>query len=233
MEILGVRIDNITRQEVLERIEFFLSEEKFHQIATVNPEFILRADRDEEFKNILNGCALCLADGVGIWYAFIRNFGYLKARVAGADLLNEILEIANDKKLSIYLAITTRGLSSYKEIRKILREKYPNIEIAGADLDPKKDKKWPKIITQQIVFCNFGFPKQEKFLNLIKNDTIRLAMGVGGSFDFVTVKIQRAPLWMRKVGLEWLWRLKLEPRYRFRRIINAVVVFPVRILFNM
>lgn len=244
MQILGVRIDNLSRQEILEKIGFFLNEEKpgtisgekvrgkFHQIATVNPEFILKAQKDADFKNILNKCALNIADGIGIKYAFLRHGAWLRERIAGADLMEEILQIANEKKSALFLAIHPAGLSSYKEIRRVLNKKYPDIQITGAEIDPKKNKRWPAVSGCQLVFCNFGFPQQEKFINCVKNDTIRLAMGVGGAFDFVTGKVQRAPVWMRKIGLEWLWRLILEPRYRIKRIFNAIAVFPIKIIFS-
>ena len=268
MEILGVRIDNFEKQEILQQIEGFLNEEKFHQIATVNPEFILRAQRDQEFRNILNRCALNVADGVGLSYAFLRHLEYLKTRLAGADLMQEIFEIADKKKLSLFLAIHKSGLSSYVEIKRVLNEKYPNIKIGGGDIDPRKNKKLPSTVGFQVVFCNFGFPQQEKFLNslnkndppthpndkpeseLIKSNTssensedlglqnkgcrgkIRLAMGVGGSFDFITGKLSRAPKIMRLLGLEWLYRLMLEPRYRIERVLRAVIVFPLRVIIN-
>jgi len=256
MNILGVRIDNFSKKEILEKIEFFLNEENFHHIATVNPEFVLRAQEDSEFKNILNKTDLNVADGVGISYAFLRYGQRLEGRIAGVDLMQEILQTADQKKMSLFLAIHQNGLSCFAEIKKALNEKYPNIEIAGADIDPRKSKKMLTEILNQvqddkeknrdadILFCNFGFPAQEKFINSLKNKQnaslqlkgsqgkIRIAMGVGGSFDFVTGKVQRAPLWMQKIGLEWLWRFMQEPGYRFKRIINAVIIFPIRILFN-
>ena len=251
MKILGVWIDNLTKKEILEKVEFFLNEDKFHQIATVNPEFILRAQRDEEFKNILNKTDLNVADGVGIWYAFLKYANHLKSRTAGIDLMQEILEIADKKGLSVFLAIHKNGLSSLENIKKSLNAKYPNVGIFGDDVDPRKTKKMLLAINHPIVFCNFGFPQQEKFINLLKNrqnsnlqltgcqGKIRLAMGVGGSFDFITEKIKRAPLWMRKVGLEWLWRLLFQSWTdkfflvrRWRRIFNAVLVFPIKIIFS-
>ncbi|EKE19814.1 MAG: hypothetical protein ACD_8C00101G0007 [uncultured bacterium] len=244
MEILGVRIDNLSKKEILEKIGFFLTEDKFHQIATVNPEFILRARRDAEFRGILNKSDLNVADGVGVWYAFLRYGQKFENRIPGVDLMQEILEIANRRSLSIFLAIHENGLSSFEEIKEVLREKYPNIKIHGKNIDPRKSKKIMNDVDGDIVFCNFGFPMQEKFINLLKNKQnsslqlmgsrgkIRLAMGVGGSFDFITGKIKRAPFRMRKLGLEWLWRLFQEPTYRFKRIFNAVIIFPIRILFN-
>lgn len=252
MNILGVRIDNFSKKEILARIESFLNEEKFHQIATVNPDFILRAQNDLELKNILNSCDLNVADGVGIWYAFIRNFSFLKSRFAGVDLLGEILKIAHQNKISIYLAINKDGLSSYQEIRTVLKKIYPDLKINGADIIMSSHQL--SVISHQmhtitddrlpmtdcrILFCNFGSPAQEKFLNLQKNGNIRLAMGVGGSFDFLTGKVKRAPKCLRIFGLEWLWRLVFHPSSsrnfllkRLMTIFKSTVVFPIKILIN-
>ncbi len=232
MEILGVKIDNLSRKEVLEKVESFLHEDKFHQIATVNPEFILKAEKDEEFKNILNQSDLNVADGIGIWFAFLRFGKWLKARLAGADLAQEILGMANEKKLSVFLAINKNGLSSYEEIIRVLSQKYPDIEFSGANLDPLSFSSYDMQNTKyEILFCNFGAPYQEKFINSVKDAKISVAMGVGGSFDFITGKVKRAPKIMRYFGLEWLWRLILQPN-RWRRIWNAVIVFPIKVLIN-
>ncbi|KKQ51033.1 MAG: Glycosyl transferase, WecB/TagA/CpsF family [Parcubacteria group bacterium GW2011_GWD2_38_11] len=244
MEILAVRIDNFSKKEILEKIEFFLTEPKLHQIATVNPEFVLRAQKDLEFKNILNKADLNVADGVGIWYAFFRYGDRLKNRIAGADLMEMILEIADEKSLKIFLAVNKDGLSNFNEIASALKKKYPSINFVGGEFDsshqssvisdPDEIKKDDRLLMTDdcILFCNFGAPFQEKFIFAQKPAKIRIAMGVGGSFDFVTGKILRAPLWMQKIGLEWLWRFLQEPKYRLKRIINAVVVFPIKVLFN-
>lgn len=237
MYILGVRIDNFGKKEILEKIEFFLTEEKFHQVATVNPEFVLQAQKDEEFKDVLNNCSLNVADGVGIWYAFIRNFAFLKARIAGVDLLDEILHMANERKLSVFLVINKNGLSTYEQIKKVIERKYPDLKIYGSDMDLVGH--WSLVTGHSIVFCNFGAPHQEKFLDSQKNGRIRLAMGVGGSFDILTGKAKRAPKIMRDLGFEWLWRLLRHPssdktffKKRLKRIFNAVIVFPARVLIN-
>lgn len=239
MNILGVRIDNFTKKEILAKIESFLNEEKFHQVATVNPEFVLRAQKDEDFKNVLNSCDLNVADGVGIWYAFIRNFGFLRSRIAGVELLENILKIANEKELSIYLAINGNGLSKFSEIKKVLEKKYPNISIAGKNFYNLNESCKIQDTRYQILISNFGSPHQEKFLNLQKNGNIRLAMGVGGSFDFMTGKVSRAPKILRFLGLEWLWRLVGHPSTdrkfmlrRLKRIFDSTIIFPIRIFLN-
>jgi N-acetylglucosaminyldiphosphoundecaprenol N-acetyl-beta-D-mannosaminyltransferase len=243
MKLLGVRIDNLAKKEILEKIEFFLSEDAFHQLATVNPEFILTAQQDEAFKGLLNQCSLNVADGIGLKYAFLRFGKILKTRFAGVDLLGEILKIADERKFSVFLAISKDGLSSYDEIKAVLEKKYPSLKIGGGDIKlshqssvishqkREEDDRLP-ITDYDILFCNFGSPQQERFIYSQKDAKIRLAMGVGGSFDFLTGKIARAPIWMRKIGLEWLWRLMQQPVARARRIFKAVIVFPIKILFS-
>lgn len=226
-----MRVDNLERHEILEKIESFLSDGGFHQVATVNAEFILQAQKDEEFKNILNKSDLNVADTISIRYAFLRFGKWLKCRFAGADLMHEVLRIANDKKLAVFLAANKNGLSSYEEIKKFLSELYPEINFFGEDIDPGTSYKLSDR-SCRLILCAFGAPRQEMFINSLKDDIIGVAMGVGGSFDFVTGKAKRAPKFIRIFGFEWLWRLIMEPRYRLKRILNAVVVFPVKILLK-
>ena len=234
MKILGVKIDNLARQEILEKVEFFLDSNGMHQIATINPEFLLKAQKDAEFRNILNKTDLNVADGIGIYFAFLRFGKKLKARITGVDLIEDILQLAEKKKMSIFLVGDKKGLSSWQETRDIILEKYPRLEIAGIDLGTKSPR-GDLVPNADIVFCALGAPRQEKFIHSLKSSKsakIRLAIGVGGSFDFLTRKVRRAPKFLRKVGLEWLWRLIQEPKYRAKRIFSAVIIFPIRVIFN-
>ncbi|EKE18655.1 MAG: hypothetical protein ACD_9C00268G0002 [uncultured bacterium] len=236
MEILRVKVDNLSKKEILEKIEFFLNEKGFHQIVTVNPEFILQASKNEKFREILNSSALSVADGIGLKYAFARFGKWLKCRIAGIDLMHEILKIANDKKLGVYLAVNKDGLSAFDEIKLSLKKRYPELEIDGAMFDPLGAYEIQNT-RYKILLCNFGAPYQEVFINSVKNDSIRIAMGVGGSFDFITGKVKRAPKIMRILGLEWFWRLALQSwndkeflRKRWKRIFDAIIVFPIKII---
>lgn len=250
MKTLDVRVDNLSREEIIDKIREFLDDKEssmsdsqnsshysshyFHQIATINPEIILAAQEDEKYKNILNACNLNVADGFGLNLAFWKNGEKLKCRFAGADLMEEILEMAAGKGMKIFLAARKDGLSSWEETRDAILKKYPALEIEGENISKETISYQLKTASSDVVFCNFGAPYQEKFLSSLKdqeNGKIKLAIGVGGSFDYLTGKVRRAPLWMRQFGLEWLWRLILEPRYRFKRIWKAVVVFPYKILF--
>jgi len=231
MEILGTTIDNLTREEILAQIKIFLDEPKFHQIATVNPEFILEAEKNSEFHSVLQNCNLRVADGFGIVLAGLLQGKYI-ARFPGADLLEEILFLANNKKLSVYLAVKKNGLSSYEAVKRIVSKRYTELEISGSDIDSRDIGNWKlEIGNYAIALCNFGAPEQEIFLNNLKDQkNIRLTMGVGGSFDYLTGKQKRAPWWLQSIGLEWLWRFIQQPQ-RWHRIWNAVVLFPFYVFF--
>ncbi|MFA7319454.1 MAG: WecB/TagA/CpsF family glycosyltransferase [Parcubacteria group bacterium] len=239
MKVFNVRIDNLTKEEILNQIELFLAEPRFHQITTINPEFILEAQKNSEFRNVLNASDLNVADGVGIGLAFWRFGKFLKTRLAGADLMLEILRLAEEKNLKIFLATNRDGLSSFEETKAAILKKFPSLKISGHNFDIKNPSIRPhkEGLEKQggkgceVLFCNFGAPFQELFINSQKCDTIRLAIGVGGSFEYLTGKVRRAPKWMRKIGLEWLWRLILQPK-RIGRIFRAVIVFPVKVIFS-
>jgi len=240
VNILGVHIDNLSCVEILDRVDRFLDEPKFHQIATVNPEFLVEADRNPEFKEVLNACDLRVADGFGITLASLFQREKLKCRFPGVDLMMEILRMADEKSLSVYLAVRADGLSTFVEIRSILLKRYPQLKVSGSDvkiadcrLQIAEFQSSIKNLKSAIILCNFGAPHQEFFLAGLKAQNIetRLALGVGGSFDYLTGKQRRAPKCLRTSGLEWLWRLMAQPK-RIKRIWNAVIVFPVRMLIK-
>jgi N-acetylglucosaminyldiphosphoundecaprenol N-acetyl-beta-D-mannosaminyltransferase len=241
MNILGVRIDNLEKYEILGRVEGFLDEPKFHQIATIGPEFILEAQNNPGFKEILNSCDLNVADGFGIRCAFWRHGKHLKARMTGVRLMMEILRIAEKNNFSVFLAARSDGLSTWKETRDAILKIYPKLDVSGENIDIKNfviasNSRSLAIARDgendfKIVFANFGAPYQELFLNSQKSGKIRLAMGVGGSFDFLTGRIRRAPVFLRWMGFEWMWRLIQQPK-RWRRIFRAVVMFSIKVIFD-
>jgi N-acetylglucosaminyldiphosphoundecaprenol N-acetyl-beta-D-mannosaminyltransferase len=218
MELFGVPLSEQSREDILTRVRKYLSEPGFHRIATVNPEFLVLGEKNTTFKQSLLSANLCIADGFGIVLV-----GWLKGkkitRIPGADLLDYILTFAEEPCYKVALVIKESGLSSYEEIKSVLVKKYPNIQFVS------------EATQAAVVICNFGAPEQELLLESLRNNpgNIRLAIGVGGSFDYLTGKLKRAPKIMRFLGLEWLWRLILQPK-RIKRIWNAVIVFPIKAL---
>ncbi len=243
-KILGVKIDNLSKKEIIVKVDNFLSEDKLHQIATVNPEIILKAKEDEVLFNVLNKADLCLADGVGIRFAFWRFGHHLQTRMTGIDLMWKILEIANEKQLTVLLVASKNGLTTWQETRDAILTVHPGIKISGVCIDPSaghfdRSTELSNLNIKEghtnfdVLFCNFGAPYQEKFIASLNrwSSWTRLAVGVGGSFEFIAGKIKRAPKIMRFLGFEWVWRFGKQPK-RIKRIIKATIIFPVRVLFN-
>ena len=228
MQIFGIGIDNLSRAEVLQRIDLWLGGDSFHRIATVGPEFLLLATKNRAFRGALESADLRTADGSGLYLPFFLSGETLSQRITGADLLPEIFKRAEAKRLTVGLMLDPGGLSSYEAIKKILLVQYPELSVA---------KFSPEYLTgsvpipYHIVLCNYGAPLQEIILAGLREKTgsIRLAMGVGGAFDFLTGRIPRAPKPLRAVGLEWAWRLWQQPK-RWKRIWNATIVFPIKVL---
>ncbi len=231
--VLGVRVDDLSKAEVLEKAEFFLCSDKSFKIYTPNPEMLVKAHKDEDFKNILNGSDINLCDGFGL------SLFSGAPRFSGVDFMLELCHLAEKEGRSIYLLGSGSDFVVAKTIDK-LREKFPKIIIAGFDKGP--DIHESKIISEEgsetlqniikaspdILFVAFGMGKQEKWIdkNLHKMPSVKIAVGVGGSFDFISGLVQRAPCSMRKIGLEWLYRLFKQPK-RFLRIVNAVLIFSI------
>lgn len=222
-----------------------LIENKKIFIATPNPEFLLETSKNEKFKNILNATDLNIPDGVGIVYAsnILNTIPKIKERIAGSDLTLEIIKIAKElnKKLFLLGGNSENQLELVKE--KIGNEIVLNYDIGFEKIDwdnnlnPNEEKNnllVDKINNSnaEIIFVAFGAPKQEYWIheNLNKLKNIKLAIGIGGTFDFIAGYKKRAPKIFIKFGLEWLFRLIQEPS-RFKRIFNAVVIFPIRIIF--
>jgi len=239
INILGINIDNISKQNLLSQIEKDLEKNDFKFLTTLNPEIILRAQKDEEYFYILNKVDYSIPDGIGLKFAGVALGKNIK-RITGADLSSDILKIAQKKSKKILIVNWQKGLSSKKDIEKMLSTKFSGLKYMVIDVSREK-KEWQKIINKKInnfapdiLFCLFGAPWQEKFIyhNARKINSVKLALGVGGAFDFLSKKIKRAPCIFRKLGLEWLWRL-INRQYsnkRTKRIYNAVIKFPYKFL---
>ena len=227
INVLGINISNLKKKQILEKIENFLNRGSQAYAVTPNPEFILEAQADEEFFYILNKADLAIPDGIGLKFA-AWVLGKNIYRYTGADLVKTILEKARSKKLEVRIGVVNwvSGLSKKQEIKKII-DSYNNKNLV-VDID--RDAKMPQEMVDfkpNILFCTLGAPWQEKFIyhNIEKILSVKLAIGVGGAFDFLTSKLKRAPKFIQMIGLEWVWRLILQP-WRIKRMYKAAVIFP-------
>jgi len=229
--LLGVKIDNLSLREVLERVESFMRDNKQHYIVTVNPEFLVLAQKDKDFRKILNKADLSVPDGIGIVFAsLLKKNNLIRSRVTGVDLFEEICYLASMKNWNIFLYGARE--ETREEVKNNLLRKYPELRVnCLSENGFLNDYKINDLNTKGILFVALGAAKQEKWINenLENMPNIKLAVGVGGTFDFISGNVSRAPVILRKIGLEWLWRLIIQPK-RFPRIINAVIIFPFLVI---
>lgn len=229
IEILGVKIDNLTFQNAIEKSRLFFEDGKQNLMVTCNPEMILHANKDHSFKNILNSASMCVADGFGLILAskFLKDS--LGERVVGVDFVENFCEICEKENKSIYLLGGREGVA--QKTADKFKKKHPNLKISGyldGDINLKDCYRLVKSVNPDVLFVAFGAPRQERWIyeNLKEIPSVKLAIGVGGAFDFISGNVKRAPKLMRRLGLEWLWRLIIQP-WRIRRIFNAVIIFPI------
>lgn len=243
IEILGVRVDNCTMAEVVSRLRHALGAPHgelplgFH-VVTVNPEFIMEAQRNEPFRRLINTASLVIPDGFGL-QLMCKGFGYrLQGRVTGADLMVELARVAEEEGKAIFLFGAPDGVATQAAVE--LKRRFPSLVVAGAENEfdehgnPRADSEVLDRIRRtspEVLFVALGAPKQEEWIAaaLPSLPTVRVAIGVGGSFDYLAGRLRRAPAILRALGLEWLWRLLLQPS-RFGRIVTATIRFPLAIL---
>lgn len=235
IQFLGIKIDNFNKKESLGKIRDFLDSHNQQYIVTVNPEFLAETRKDKEFYHILNKADLSLADGFGIIFMSYFFPPKIKEHIRGSDLTRDILDLAEIEDRKVCILSWVHGLSTENDIKMSLSKKYPNLKFIIQEVDrqnPKIDFNKINEFSPQILLVALGAPYQEKVIskNLAQIPSVKVAMGIGGTLDFLTNKIKRAPKIMRKLELEWLWRLMKQPKTRFKRIFTAVVIFPLLVL---
>lgn len=255
IKIMNVRFNNVSMAEA---VNFVLNNDQKGYLCTPNPEMLLECQKNSNFLDILNGSLLNIPDGIGILWAaqqiyqksskikailelpFIalapkRFQKILKERVTGTDLVQEICKKAAHSPLKIYFLGAAPGIAEIAAEK--LEKKYPGVKIVGTFVGSPDPKDIQEIINRinvtdpDILFVAYGAPKQEMWIhdNLHRLPSVKKAIGIGGAFDFIAGKRKRAPEFMQKLGLEWLFRLIQEPS-RIKRIFNATVKFPIEII---
>lgn len=213
-----------------------MGEPGLHQIATVNPEFIMTAQRDVEFRRILNQADLCLPDGVGLLLAGRWLGRPFPERVAGSDFVYLLAQLAARNGWRLFLLGAAPGVA--EEAAAVFQQRFPELNIAGThggSPDPAENEAIVARINESragLLYVAFGAPSQDKWISRNREtlSSVRVALGVGGSLDFVTGRATRAPRWIQDIGLEWLHRLVKEP-WRWRRML-ALPEFGARILLS-
>lgn len=253
-EILGVRIDSVPADEAISKARDFFYNGKQNFIFTPNPEMLVDAQEDTYFKKVLNLGSLNLSDGFGV---SLVSRGKIR-RVTGVDFVSRLCDLAEKENRSVFL-LGSGSRDVLKKASENLKAKFPNLQIVGYHPGPKIDllrvEDEQKIILDHeendqaiheiimtapdILLVAFGHNKQEKWIfeNAKHLPTVKIAMGVGGAFDFIAGFdsaghiVRRAPCFLRKLGLEWLYRLYRQP-WRFGRILKATVMFISIVIHN-
>lgn len=235
IKILGIKINQIDLLGVLGQIDSWLADSAQQTIFTVNPEFVMASQKNDCFRKILNSSSLNVCDGAGTAWAGKFLFNQTLPRVTGVELTEKLLAGQTSK---IYLLGGSAGSA------EALMIKYPQ-SVAGANSQVKLQKDFLSLennldILQKInqsganiLLVAFGQVKQETWINqnLTSLPNIKVAIGVGGTFDYLAGKVKRAPGWMRGLGLEWLFRLVTQP-HRIGRIWNATAGFSWLVLLE-
>ena len=214
-EILGIGFDDLSRQEAAQRGAELLAEDKFHYVVTPNPEFILAAEKDADFRAVLNGADLVLPDGIGVVYSAKILGTPLKERVPGIEFAADMLACLNEMGGRLFLLGAKPGVAQ-KAGENILA-RYPNIVLCGARDGYFKDEEAVLLevaaARPDLLFVCLGAPKQEKWMARWGQHTgARMAIGLGGCLDVFAGNVERAPESWQKLGLEWAYRLKKEPK---------------------
>ena len=214
-EILGVRFDDLTQQEAAQQGRQLLEEDKFHYVVTPNPEFLLAAEKDPEFRRVLNAADLVLPDGIGVVYSAKILGTPLKERVPGIEFAEAMLSALNEMGGRLYLLGAKPGVA--EEAGRRICARYPDLVLCGTHDGYFKDEQaiLPQIAAAKpdLLFVCLGAPKQEKWMARWGQHTgAKLAIGLGGCLDVFAGNVERAPEQWQKLGLEWAYRLKKEPK---------------------
>ena len=229
VDILGVGFDRVALVDAVARIEQRLESGERTFIITANPEFVMLCRESPEVAEIADHADLVVPDGTGAVVASRLLGDPLPGRAPGRLLVDRLAAVATERRLSVFLLGAGPGIAERAAAR--LRERHPHLRIAGTYAGSADDDGdvVPRVLAAapDVVLVAFGMPKQERWIarNLARLPSVRVAVGVGGSLDYLAGAAKAPPAIVHAVGLEWLWRLAREPqRWRRQRVLPLFVL---------
>ena len=214
-EILGVGFDSVTMEDALDRAEVLISEKRGSYVCTPNPEIVWRAQTQPALMDAVNGADMVLPDGVGILWAAGKLGKKIPERVAGFDFITALMKRFSG---SVFLLGGRPGVA--EKAAETIRAVYPGITVAGSCdgyyTDESEVLDRIRKASPDILLVCLGAPRQELWMAQHRDLNVGLMAGLGGSVDILAGTVERAPLWWRKRGLEWLYRLLRQP-WRIKR----------------
>ncbi len=222
LEVMGVQFDNVTMEEALKQAQEFLSGDRPAYVVTPNAEIVYEAMHDEGLCSLLNGADLVLPDGAGVVLASKILKTPLKQKVAGVDFADNVLDLLAKNGGSAYLLGSKPGVAELAAEKMIA--KHPGLNICGMQDGYFQDE--AQVVAKineakpDFLFVCLGAPKQELFMVNHRDELqVKIMAGLGGSLDSFAGTVKRAPKWMIRLNLEWLYRLIKEPK-RFKRMLR-------------
>jgi len=231
--ILGIAVHDVTEDEAVDLIGHFVEEGRPRQVVTVNPEFVTAAQRNDAFRAAILTADLAVPDGVGLIWAGRLLGTPFRGRVPGVELTWRLAALCAARGYRLYLLGAAPGVA--EETARILQGKCPGLTIAGRYAGSPAPEEDDDLIARiraaapDILMVAYGAPQQDHWLrrNLPRLGAV-VGLGVGGTFDYISGRVPRAPAWMRRIGLEWLYRLVTQP-WRWQRML-ALPVFGWKVM---
>ena len=241
VNILGVGVSVLNLESALERIELALAQKQKGYICVTDVNGVMEAQRDPQFRRILNQSFLTTPDGMPtVWVGKLRGHRQMN-RVYGPELMMWVCAATQNKPVRHFLYGGTEGVAP--ELQKRLEQKFPGLRICGTftpPFCPLNASEEAHLIQQvnaakpDILWVGLSTPKQERFMAHYLNQLdSTLMFGVGAAFDFHSGRVRQAPRWIQRSGFEWLFRLSCEPRRLWRRYLNNNPRFAFRILCQL
>lgn len=230
--ILGARVDHVDWDQTVKFCLSALQQNKPVQIVTVNGEHLLHASHDSKHKDAINSADLVVPDSTNVMLVSAIKGKSLPCRIPGSELVYKLLPLLNERKSKLFL-LGGRG-DTPKKAAEYINLRYPNISVGFSNNDPD-NVSTSEIIKEsgsEVVLVCYGAPAQEYWTKEnAQKAGAKLYIGVGGTIDMLAGTLPRSPAFFRKIGLEWLWRLLLQPT-RIKRILNSLIVFPIVALLH-
>lgn len=232
--ILNTTIDVLNVQETINLVEEYVKQKEPLHLMGVNADKINELNENERLKQIVNSCGIINADGASVILASRFLGKSLPERVAGIDLMQDLIAMSAERGYSIYLLGARQEI--VEKTANVLLEVHPGLKIVGIHNGYFSEEEWNKISEDikekqpYFVFVGITSPLKEYLIEYLQEDGNNCVfMGVGGSFDVISGNIQRAPMWMQKANIEWLFRVIQEPRRLFKRYFvgNLQFIFSV------
>ena len=231
VKFLNSFFDNVSMKEAIGIIDGFVSSRRPHQLVAVNAAKMVKMQKDKQLRDLINSSDLVFADGQAVVSGSRILGSALKERLAGIDLMQEIVRRANTKKYSLYFLGAKEHV--VRKLVDIYKERFPELEIAGwhngyfesVDQERKVIQEI-KGLRPDVLFVAMGTPRKEYWIRQnLEELGIPVCLGVGGSFDVIAGYVKRAPKWMQGIGLEWFFRFLSEPKRMWKRYLFTNTAF--------